>query len=123
MIGQKTMIAAAVILAILCAFLVAGISYVSFPSEASQQPIPGPRPKPGDLLSQFAWVILLISLAALVAALIAIMALILNRRKRHNSSCDILRSKLLRAKYLRFSYSVADSFGKIVFTLRIRLQS
>ncbi len=76
------MIGTAVILAILCAFLLAGISYVSFPSETSQQPVPGPGAEPGYLLSQFVWAILLVSLAALVATLITVMVLIVTRRKR-----------------------------------------
>lgn len=75
---------AAVILAILLAFLLAGTSYIIFPDQTSQQiPIPMPVPKPGpSLLDQIFWAILWIGLAAFIAIAIVGALLLISRIKR-----------------------------------------
>jgi amino acid transporter len=76
----KTKMAVAVILAILSAFLLVGISYLLFPDQTPQQsPIPMPTSKPEPLLDQILWAIEWIGLAALIAITIVGAVFIINR--------------------------------------------
>jgi hypothetical protein len=83
---QKTKMAKFVILAILSAFLLLGISYLLFPDQTSQQPTPTPTPKPEPLLDQMLWTIQWIGLAALITITIVGAVLLTNRiinNRRH----------------------------------------
>jgi len=86
---QKTKMAKFVILAILSAFLLLGISYILFPDQTSQQPpTPMPIPEPEPLLDQMLWTIQWIGLAALititiVGAVLLTNRIINNRRHKH----------------------------------------
>ena len=78
--GQKTKMAAAVILAILLAFLLVGISYIFFANPTSQQPdsnkvIPIREP----LIDQLLWAIQWIGLAALTSIAVVGTVLFINR--------------------------------------------
>jgi len=78
--GQKTKMAKVVILAILLAFLLVGISYLLFPDQTSQQPpTPMPISKPEPLLDQILWTIQWLGLAALITITIVGVVLLTNR--------------------------------------------
>jgi amino acid transporter len=65
---QKTKMTIIIILAILSAFLMLGISYVLFPDQNLQQPPPPlPTSKPESLLNEVLWTIQWIGLAAIIA--------------------------------------------------------
>jgi hypothetical protein len=102
MMGQKTKIATAVILAILFASLLVGISYILFPIENQQPPIPGPGVEPEYLLGEISWAIFFMSLAALVATLVAVTVLILKRDKR-NINLNAFNRKKLTELYMNLN--------------------
>lgn len=79
-IEQKTKMATTVVLAILSAFLLVGISYILFPDQISQQPpTPMPTSKPEPLLNQVLWAIQWVGLAAIVAITIVGAILLISR--------------------------------------------
>ncbi len=78
LIGQKTKMAIAVVLAVFSAFLLLGLSYAVFPDEPSQ-PLPGPTGNPESLLSQVIWVIQWVGFAAVVALVIVVAILLVHR--------------------------------------------
>ena len=68
LIGQKTAMAAAVLLAVALALLLIGTSYLLFPEQPSPEPPVGvPIPKPEPLIDQLFWAIQWIGLAAFLA--------------------------------------------------------
>ena len=80
----------AVILAILSALLIAGLSYVLFPDQTpDQMPIPKPAP---SILDQIFGVVLWIGLAALVAIVIVGAILLVNqvRSKKTDKNIEII---------------------------------
>ena len=87
MIGQKPMMASAVILAVLMAFLLIGISNYLFPSKP---PVPGPDPEEDLRLDQILMVILWIGLAAFIA-FIVVAAILLVNRIRHKKNQRTVR--------------------------------
>jgi hypothetical protein len=84
--GQKTKMATAVILAILSAFLLVGVSYILFPEQTSQEPpIPMPIPKPEPLAEQIVWAIGWIGLAAGIANAVVGAMLLISQIRAKNS--------------------------------------
>jgi hypothetical protein len=79
---QKVTIAEAVVLAVLLAFLLVGVSFILLPDQTSQPITPTPIPKPEPLLNQILWAFQWIGLAALVA-ISAVGAVLLINRVRH----------------------------------------
>ncbi|MCW3983632.1 MAG: hypothetical protein NWE96_06505 [Candidatus Bathyarchaeota archaeon] len=76
-----------VIVGVLSAFLLLGLSYIIFPDMPIQQP-PGPQPtsRPESLLSQIFWAFQLIGIAAIVSLTIVGAFMVVNRiRKEKNS--------------------------------------
>jgi amino acid transporter len=68
--GQKTIAAAAVVLAVVLAFLMVGVSYVLFPDIPSEEPpIPMPTSKPETLTEQIFSALPWIGLAACTASI------------------------------------------------------
>lgn len=69
-----------VIVGILSAFLLLGLSYIIFPDTPIQQP-PGPQPtsNPEPLLNQILWAIQWIGLAAIISVSIVGAFLLINR--------------------------------------------
>jgi hypothetical protein len=82
-IGHKTKIAVAIILAITTPFLLLEITCTLAPDQALQQmPPPQPNPKPESLLSQIIWIAQWIGLAAVIAiASVGLFLLITHKRK------------------------------------------
>jgi uncharacterized membrane protein YphA (DoxX/SURF4 family) len=81
MLGLKTRMAAAVVLAILSGLLLAGVSYIIFPSQSSGQ-MPTPKPSP-SWLEQLSWAMLWIGLALLISlAVVGAIMLASRIRKR-----------------------------------------
>ena len=77
MTGQKTIAAAAIVLAVVLAFLMVGISYVLFPDVTSEEPpVPMPTSKPETLAEQILGALPWIGLAACTAS-IAVGAMLL----------------------------------------------
>jgi len=88
---QKTKMATAIILAILSAFLLVGVSYILFPEQTSQEPSsPMPIPKQEPLAEQIVWAIGWISLAASIASAMVGATLLISqiraRNRRNNKS-------------------------------------
>ncbi|MDI9578596.1 MAG: hypothetical protein QM398_10745 [Thermoproteota archaeon] len=83
-----------VIVGVLSAFLLLGLSYIIFPETPVQQP-PGPQPtsSPEPLLSQILWAIQWIGLAAIISISVVGAYLIVNRLRKggtagvHSTSC------------------------------------
>ena len=79
-----------VILAILSAFLLLGISYILFPDQTLQQPpAPLPTSKPENLLNEVLWAIQWIGLAAIIAITIVGAVLLVNRVKSKKTDAHI----------------------------------
>ena len=85
--GQKTIAAAAIVLAVVLAFLMVGISYVLFPDVTSEEPpVPMPTSKPETLAEQILGALPWIGLAACAASIVVgAMLLISKIRTRHTS--------------------------------------
>jgi amino acid transporter len=81
--GQKTMVATAVVLAVVLAFLMVGISYVLFPEPASEgPPIPMPTSKPETIAEQIFGALPWIGLAACTASIVVGLMLLISRIRR-----------------------------------------
>ncbi len=83
MVGQKSKMAIAVVLAVVAAFLLLAVSYAFFPDQSSV-PVPTPAPtyRPEALMSQLFWAAQLVGLAAAIAfAFVVVAMLIIKIRK------------------------------------------
>ena len=90
LIGQKTAMVAAALLAVALALLLVGISYVLFPAQSSQEPPLGtPIPKPESLMDQVFWAVQWIGLAALIAlCAVGVLLLVIRvRGKKTSTQC------------------------------------
>jgi ABC-type uncharacterized transport system permease subunit len=84
LIGQKTAMVAAVLLAVALALLLLGMSYVLFPEQPSEPPVGVPIPKPEPLIDQLFWAIQWIGLAAFLAlAAVGVMLFITRTRSKN----------------------------------------
>ena len=82
MTGQKTIAAAAIVLAVVLAFLMVGVSYVLFPDVTSdEQPVPMPTSKPETLAEQILGALPWIGLAACTASIVVGAMLLISKLK------------------------------------------
>jgi ABC-type Fe3+ transport system permease subunit len=88
LLGQKTAMLAAALLAVTLALLLLGISYVLFPAQSSQEPPLGtPIPKPEPLICQVFWAVQWIGLAVFIAlCAVGVMLLVLRTKRKKTSS-------------------------------------
>jgi len=72
-----------IVVGVLSAFLLLGLSYIIFPDTPIQQP-PGPQPtsRPESLLSQILWAIQLIGLAAIISVSVVGAFLLINHIRK-----------------------------------------
>jgi ABC-type transport system involved in cytochrome c biogenesis permease subunit len=78
---QRMKIVFAIVFGVLAGFLLFGLSYVMFPAQASESPIPLPTSKPEAIASQIFWAIQLIGVAVVIASVFAGVLLICIREK------------------------------------------
>jgi hypothetical protein len=80
--GQKTIAAAAIVLAVVLAFLMVGVSYVLFPDPSSEgPPIPMPTSKPETIADQVFVALPWIGLAACTASIVVGAMLLISKLK------------------------------------------
>lgn len=89
-LGTKVKVLSAIVVAALLGFLMLGLSYVIFPEPISREP---PRPMPTTttepFLGQILWTIQWIGLAAVIAVIVAVAFLLVNRAiSKRNQTAD-----------------------------------
>ena len=81
MLGQKVKMLVSIAVATLLGFLLLGLSYVLFPEQTSQPPIPMPTSKTEPLAVQILWAVQWIGLAALIAIAVVGVGLVASRAR------------------------------------------
>jgi hypothetical protein len=82
-IGQKTIAATAIVIAVVLAFVLVGVSYVLYPDVASEEPpIPMPTSKPETLTEQIFGALPWLGVAACTASIAAGSLILINRVRK-----------------------------------------